>query len=283
MVPTGVKVHFSFPSGDDQAPVELESLGYNPEQEPVDRTKGYGGYHWLQTTSGTGLITIGPRTLTVGPDQGILLPPNLPHSYIAATWPWSTRYLTFRGPLAEMLVSSFGQATSTPFTWDADSPFAGFMEHLTDGLRAGEWETIRGRSTRVYQFLGLLADCGRPLDLNPLSVSDVNDRLATLYEYIDQKLDDPALGVDDLAQFLDLSPRHLNELFTRAGQASPYQYLKARRLSRARQLLVCHRDLGIKEISYRVGFRDPSHFIHAFRQSQGKTPEQYRRCQLEVV
>jgi AraC-like DNA-binding protein len=275
------KAHFSFTGMDTGAPVELESLGYNPEQEPVDRPKGYQGYHWLQTTDGAGCVSIGPRRLLLDPGQGLLVPPGLPHSYQSVAWPWSTRYLTFRGPMAEMLVGTFGQATSTPFTWNNASPLGLFLSSFVEPFRSGQWGTAASRSTLVYSFLAALREDGKALDPLPQSMSDINDRLAPLFEFVEEHLGRPELGVEDLARFLAVSPRHLNELFAKAGRSSPYQYLKTRRIARARQLLLWHRDLGVKEVSSLVGFRDPSHFIHAFRQAVGKSPDQYRRSPVQ--
>lgn len=275
----GPKAHYWFQPSRVEPPLELQSVGFNPDQEPVDRPKGYPCYHWLQTEFGTGEVLIGPQRLTLGPGQGILLPPKLPHAYAGIPRPWGTRYLTFFGPVANIVVSTLGLTTSTRITWDPGASLATALARITEQFQEGRWGRVGDRSSSVYQFLGELRGQGTPFGNR--GQSDRTDRLAPLLEHVEAHLSDPDLGVEAMADFLCVSPRQLNELFAQSGQASPYQYLKTRRLTRAKQLLLWYRDLGIKEVSAQVGFRDPSHFIHAFRQTTGQSPDQFRKHSVQ--
>jgi AraC-like DNA-binding protein len=184
--------------------------------------------------------------------------------------------------MAEILVSSVGQPTSAVFTWDPRASLETFLVDQTEGLRSGQWGTSWSRSSLVYQFLTQLRDQGRPLGPAAPAVADLDGRMGPLFEFVEEHLADPDLGVDSMARFLGVSPRQLTELFGKVGPLSPYQYLKDRRMARARQLLLWYRELGIKEISFRVGFRDPSHFIQTFRRTVGKSPDQFRRTLAQV-
>lgn len=57
---------------------------------------------------------------------------------------------------------------------------------------------------------------------------------------------------------------------------SPVQYLKDLRLEQAREMLV-NSFLQIREIGFKVGMSDQSHFIHDFKEKFGVTPTEYRR------
>jgi AraC family transcriptional regulator len=46
-------------------------------------------------------------------------------------------------------------------------------------------------------------------------------------------------------------------------------------ISKARDYLL-HTDLPLKEIAYRLGFRQPSNFSDAFRAATGETPGRFR-------
>jgi AraC-like DNA-binding protein len=180
--------------------------------------------------------------------------------------------------MAEILVSSVGQPTSTVFTWDHRASLESLLVTQTEAVRSGEWGTVWSRSALVYQFLTQLRDQGRPLGQAVGTIADLDERMGPLFEYVEEHLADPDLGVDSMAGFLGVSPRQLTDLFGKVGPLSPYQYLKDRRMNRARQLLLGSRELGVKEISFRVGFRDPSHFIQTFRHTVGKSPDQFRRA-----
>ena len=57
----------------------------------------------------------------------------------------------------------------------------------------------------------------------------------------------------------------------------PHQYLIARRVERAQQLLQQDRDLSLAEIAACVGFSDQSVLTHHFKRLVGVTPGQFRR------
>jgi AraC family transcriptional regulator len=56
----------------------------------------------------------------------------------------------------------------------------------------------------------------------------------------------------------------------------PHQYVIARRVERAQQLLRGDGDLGLAEVALRVGFSDQSQFSFHFRRIVGVTPRQFR-------
>ena len=56
-----IKKRFFLPRPDPSVPLFLESVGFNPEQEPISRSEGFPYYHWLQTAVGEGKVTFGER------------------------------------------------------------------------------------------------------------------------------------------------------------------------------------------------------------------------------
>jgi AraC family transcriptional regulator len=56
----------------------------------------------------------------------------------------------------------------------------------------------------------------------------------------------------------------------------PHQYVIARRVERAQQLLRGDGDLGLAEVALRVGFSDQSQLSFHFRRIVGVTPRQFR-------
>ncbi len=93
---------------------------------------------------------------------------------------------------------------------------------------------------------------------------------------IEQRLDDPALGVDDLADAAGYSRFHFTRLFKQHTGASPYQALLRARMRRALRLLTTT-DWPVKRISAAVGFKDVSWFCSVFKQQVGQTATGIRR------
>lgn len=83
------------------------------------------------------------------------------------------------------------------------------------------------------------------------------------------------LSLDVLARSVRLSTWHLGHLFKKEVGASPLQYLRSLRMRRA-GLLLATTFLTVKEIMYKVGVHDQSHFAKDFKRIYGVTPTGYR-------
>jgi AraC-like DNA-binding protein len=84
-----------------------------------------------------------------------------------------------------------------------------------------------------------------------------------------------ALPVDALAARAGLSTFHFIRRFRAAFGSTPHQYLRARRLERARELLVTT-PWPVTEICAAVGFSSLGSFSSLFRRATGETPAGYR-------
>lgn len=81
----------------------------------------------------------------------------------------------------------------------------------------------------------------------------------------------------DLAGATGLSVSRLCHLFHNQTGMSPRRYIKAARLTRAKELLETA-DLSVKEVAARAGFNHVGRFIGEFRKAYGLTPSQHRRA-----
>ncbi|WP_327438837.1 AraC family transcriptional regulator [Pseudomonas donghuensis] len=95
-----------------------------------------------------------------------------------------------------------------------------------------------------------------------------------LSEYVEGHLDQP-LSLGELAALCNLSEYHFARMFRESFGLPPHQYLLARRLAKARQLLR-HGQLPLGEVALLCGFASASHFSNRFRQALGATPGAYR-------
>jgi len=93
-------------------------------------------------------------------------------------------------------------------------------------------------------------------------------------EYIDRHYTRP-LTVDQLAKLAGLSTYHFIRAFRAHAGQTPHQYLRARRIERARELLVTT-PMPITEICDAVGFQSLGSFCSLFRKLTGETPAAFR-------
>jgi transcriptional regulator GlxA family with amidase domain len=80
----------------------------------------------------------------------------------------------------------------------------------------------------------------------------------------------------ELARTVNLSASHLNQLFKTAVGLTITRYVKALRMTRAKELLETT-FLSVKEIGRDCGIKDESHFVQNFKAVHGLTPLRYRR------
>jgi len=100
-------------------------------------------------------------------------------------------------------------------------------------------------------------------------------KLKRVTDFIEANLHD-SIGLDDLAKAAGLSANHFLRVFKLATGETPYHFLRARRLERARQLLVDDR-LPLAELALECGFANQAHFTAAFSREVGVSPGRYRR------
>lgn len=83
------------------------------------------------------------------------------------------------------------------------------------------------------------------------------------------------LTLDEIASNAGKSKYHFLRLYREETGRTPFQTLREIRLQEAISLLK-YTEMSIKEIAYRVGFADGSHFSHAFMKYIGRQPGEYR-------
>jgi AraC family transcriptional regulator len=100
-------------------------------------------------------------------------------------------------------------------------------------------------------------------------------KLRAVVEYIEDHLD-AGPSLEQLAAVAHLSAYHFARQFKAATGLPPHQYLIARRVERAQQLLQQDRNLSLAEVAASAGFSDQSQFCHHFKRHVGVTPRRFR-------
>ncbi|WP_312934105.1 AraC family transcriptional regulator [Pseudomonas sp.] len=100
----------------------------------------------------------------------------------------------------------------------------------------------------------------------------------SLRAFIEAHLDQP-LALGALAERCQLSEYHFARMFRQSFGLPPHQYVLARRLQRACDLLRLG-GTGLGDIALSCGFASASHFSNRFRQAMGATPGAYRAAFL---
>ena len=203
-------------------------------------------YHYLQTESGSGCVSVKGKTILLEQGQGILFAPFVPHSYRALEGRWITEFATFTGSMEPYLKTMIGT-----------DDYLLIGEEKIEPVIAGAvklFETTPGNTRQLsmdcYHLLLLFSE-GIPHSAAAQPAWDKYVR--PVVEQIESNYMED-LSAEQLAKSVYVSPQYLSRLFVR--------------------------DRKIQEIAHDVGYTDASHFIVMFRKLTGMTPVEFRRLHI---
>ncbi|TWI68460.1 AraC family transcriptional regulator [Bradyrhizobium huanghuaihaiense] len=101
-------------------------------------------------------------------------------------------------------------------------------------------------------------------------------RLSRVLDYIDTNLEGD-LSLECMAMIACLSKYHFARAFRQAVGDSPHRYVSARRLERAKALLI-RSDRPLVDIALSLNFSSQANFTRAFKQATGHAPGRYRQA-----
>lgn len=103
-------------------------------------------------------------------------------------------------------------------------------------------------------------------------------KLNAIDKHLEQSMD-KKVSTRDLAEICDLSLFHFTRVFKKCTNFTPGQYIKIYKMRRAKELLM-ESQLPIIQISFEVGYSNPSHFTQVFKSIYGMTPRGFQRRML---
>jgi AraC family transcriptional regulator len=84
------------------------------------------------------------------------------------------------------------------------------------------------------------------------------------------------LTIEDIAEAIDLRPRHFAASFKKSFGLPPYRYLTQLRIEEAKRLMAAS-PLSLSDIAMECGFGDQAHFTRVFTRTIGCSPGAWRR------
>ena len=146
------------------------------------------------------------------------------------------------------------------------------------------------RNLRCYALLmdvfATLGELYLPNVANSAEMNDIHRRLSgedafnRALDYLNKNYAEN-ITLDVLADYAGFSRYTLSRMFSRHTGATFIQYLNARRVDMAAEML-SQSDLPVTQVALRVGFGSIATFNRVFRTQKGCTPSQYRNVYLEL-
>ncbi len=104
-------------------------------------------------------------------------------------------------------------------------------------------------------------------------IGQETERIQQIREYLAENLTEN-VSLAQLAEIANLSPHHLNRVFSQTVGIPPHRYQIQLRVDRAKHLLL--QGLQLRDVAEQAGFSDQNHLARHFKQLLGVTPGQYR-------
>lgn len=129
-------------------------------------------------------------------------------------------------------------------------------------------------SAEVYKILMELSEGDGMKSIN----EDGEDCVRIVSEYIYSHLGE-SITVSKLASLTHMSVTHFSRVFKQKTGFSPYDYVLAMRLTKAKELLLKTKK-QIVEIAYETGFNSEANFIYCFSKNEGISPGKFRKLKF---
>ncbi|WP_431043756.1 AraC family transcriptional regulator [Streptomyces sp. P1-3] len=199
-------------------------------------------------------------------DTVSLLPPQVPHNGSPATSQGFRKRVLYLD-MTQLDESFIGPAVDGPDMIDA------LLRRRVGQLHSAL--SRRGDELEAESRLALIGERLRG-HLRPRLVAHPPQAARGVAHSLRELLDERLLhgvSLDEAAKLVHAHPTHLVRAFTAAFGIAPHQYLMARRVDRARRLLLDGRPSA--EVAAAAGFYDQSHLTRHFKRLMGVTPGRY--------
>ena len=93
-------------------PLQVELIGVDHLQEPIQRPHGFPAFQWLFCTKGKGEFINNGQKAILAKGQGLLIYPSIPHSYKALSKDWTLQIIAFKGNACKEILQSLNMLES---------------------------------------------------------------------------------------------------------------------------------------------------------------------------
>lgn len=225
---------------------------------------------------GRGSLTLGGKAYRLDAGTVFSYGPEVPQHITTDARDLLEKYfLDITGPRAPQLLGEYGLVPGTVARVSSVSEVQDVFDTLIrDGLRGTGASNTLCAALAEYLLIKV-ADLAMPPGARPSPASVTYQRcrqhIATHFRRL--------RSLEQIADECAIDQAYLCRLFRRFDRQAPYQFLLRLKMSFAAEQLRNPKAL-VKEVAVSVGFGDPFHFSHAFKNVFGASPDVFRRLPM---
>lgn len=259
----------------------LEEAPFQAVERPIHHPSLI--YHLSRPTQVTRKIAgAGPETALIGPRRICLTPGDATAQWQHAGHPEILqvylRQSVYEAAVSEIYGCDSAGAELVPRFAILDPLLEQLAIAITNALRDGNGDDGLYIDTVAQMMAVHLARThssrSRPVRILPAKPL-AGWKMRRVIDFIEDNLEGD-LSLQAMAAEVDISPLYLARAFKAAVGQSPHQYVLARRIERAKELLR-NTDLPVVDVALSSGFSSQSHLSHWFIRQIGVSPAMYRR------
>lgn len=254
----------------------ITDIGFFPHAQYHYRERREGSEQniLIYCVKGEGFVEIHGERHKILKNTLFIIPKGKPHNYGSIiNDPWDIYWIHFNGELAGNYLHSTNTITKIDLSLSNLPILINLFDNIFDALLMGY--TI---NNIIYanQCFGYFLASAFYMPYNKYTHEDKN------IKYIENSIGfmeiniDKSLSLEDLANFVDLSKSHFNEVFKEKTGYSPVDFFIRLKMQKACSQLDLT-PLPISEISAQLGYSDQYYFSRIFKKIMGKCPSDYRK------
>ena len=258
---------------------EVIADGYRARRSPEHiRRRHEDAFMVVVQRTGVSRIEQDGRKSTLLPGQFLLCDSTRPYS-LDLPAPFHHALITLPGGLLRDFLSGVERFTARPLAGDmgVGKMFLGLVDLLRESSSELDLQAIYGVADSLVGLLcAAISTLPEARRKNAKGIETYHRQ--RILKVVREKLMDPQLTVDLVAETVQLSPRYIFRLFSNQG-ISLTSWIWHERLNIARRELSsplsAHR--SIADIAFSIGFKDAAHFSRMFKSVFERTPSDFRK------
>lgn len=218
--------------------------------------------------SGSGTVCVDGKNNRANAGDMYIIPSYSSHKYFSnPANPWKKIWFNVEGTLCNELLRIYNLEKNIVFKHTKGYDYMKRMLSLCENKSLSSKE-INTAATVIFMEIVLY--------LYELSSTNktVSPEAEVLKKYIDVNIE-KNITLDELSGLIFRSKSQTVRIFKNAYQKTPYDYLLAQKISRAK-ILLKNTSLSVKETAYALGFCDEHYFSNIFKKRTGVSPKVFR-------
>jgi AraC-like DNA-binding protein len=230
-------------------------------------------YQVIYITKGSGSFETRGLSLPVSAGSVMILFPGVRHVYKPDyEVGWTEYWVGFKGPYADNLQGQGFLSPDRPlYEIGLRNDILEAFTRILDLVRSQEPLYQPRASSAAIALVAEILACDRMAAQFSHSESLVQKAKFLMEESVYGEIN---LGA--ICETLGVSPSRLNEVFKAYTSMTPYQYFIGIKMHKAKELLE-RGDRAIKEVAFRLGFRDEYYFSRLFKSKTGVSPSRWNQ------